>query len=200
MLTPALQIKPNRAIETLLYWETSPCALAPYRATPESAGVDLHAREEIRLEPRGISVIDTGIGVQIPSAHMGLIALRSGLALKGIQVLGGIVNADYQGVIKVILINSGENMLPIFKGDQVAQLILIPVIISRVQKGEPPMLLTVRGDKGFGSSGAKVWVEKPTGPPVLADGVAAEEDQLFLVVEPGKKKWTHIPADKCLRE
>ncbi|XP_069478207.1 uncharacterized protein [Ambystoma mexicanum] len=193
-------------METLLYCEVSPGELAPYRATPESAGVDLHAREAIRLEPRGIAVIDTGIGVQIPPAHMGLIALRPGLAHKGIHMLGGIVDVDYQCVIKVILINSGEILLPIHKGDRVAQLILVPVKLSMVKKGEPPTVLTVCGDKGFGSSdimvpGAKVWVEKPTGPPVPADVIAAGEDQLILVMEPGKRKWTHIPADKCyLRE
>ncbi|XP_069492273.1 deoxyuridine 5'-triphosphate nucleotidohydrolase-like [Ambystoma mexicanum] len=193
-------------METLLYWKTPPGALAPYRATPETAGVDLHGWEEIRLEPRGITVIDKGIRVQIPSEHMGLIAPRSGLAIKGIQVLGGNVDAGYQGVIKVILINSGENMMPIHKGDRVAQLILVPVKISRVQKGEPHMVLTVRGAKGFGSSDAmvpddNVWVKKPTGPPVPEDVIAAGEDQLFLVMEPGKRKWSHIPADKCyLRE
>ncbi|XP_069506270.1 deoxyuridine 5'-triphosphate nucleotidohydrolase-like [Ambystoma mexicanum] len=105
------------AFKTLMYWEILPGALAPYRVTPESAVVALHAMEEIRLEPRGIIVVDTGIGVQIPSEHMGLMAPRSGLALSGIQVLGGIVDADNQGEIKVILINSVEKMLPIHKGD-----------------------------------------------------------------------------------
>ncbi|XP_069482588.1 deoxyuridine 5'-triphosphate nucleotidohydrolase-like [Ambystoma mexicanum] len=199
-------MSPNRAHETLLYWETSPGALSPYRATPEYAVVDLHAREEIRLQPKGIAVIDTGIGVRIPSAHMGLIAPRSGLARKGIQVLGGIIDRDYQGVIKVILLNSGENMLPIHNGDRIAQLIVVPVKISMITKGKPPTTLTIHGNKGFGSSdtmvpGAKVWVEKPTGPPVPAVLIASGNDQLVLVMEPGKKKWMHIPADKCyLRE
>ncbi|XP_069468409.1 uncharacterized protein [Ambystoma mexicanum] len=100
--------------------------------------MDLHAMEEIRPKPRGISVIDTGIGVQIPSEHMGLIAPRFGLALKGIQVLGGIVDADYQVEIEVILINGGEKMLPIHKGDRVALLIIVHVKLSMIKKEEPP--------------------------------------------------------------
>uniref|UniRef100_A0A672TKC3 Deoxyuridine 5'-triphosphate nucleotidohydrolase n=1 Tax=Strigops habroptila TaxID=2489341 RepID=A0A672TKC3_STRHB len=100
MTTPNLQIKP-----------LTEGALAPYRATPDAAGLDLYALQMHRLNTRGTCVIDTDIGAYIPSGYFGLIAPRSSLAIKGIQILGCIIDSDYQGEIKVILLNSGVVIL-----------------------------------------------------------------------------------------
>uniref|UniRef100_A0A672UBS6 Deoxyuridine 5'-triphosphate nucleotidohydrolase n=1 Tax=Strigops habroptila TaxID=2489341 RepID=A0A672UBS6_STRHB len=89
MTTPNLQIKPLTG------------ALALYRATPDAAGLDLYSLQMHRLNTRGICVIDTGTGLYIPSGYFGLIAPRSALAIKGIQILAGIIDSDYDGEIKV---------------------------------------------------------------------------------------------------
>ncbi|XP_069063725.1 deoxyuridine 5'-triphosphate nucleotidohydrolase-like [Pleurodeles waltl] len=110
-----------------MYWEIKPGALAPYRATPESAGLDLHALNMYRLKTRYMALFETGVGIQIPLEQFELIAPRSGLALKGIQVLGTVIDADYQGELKVILLNSGDTDLIIQPGDKIAQIVIIPV-------------------------------------------------------------------------
>uniref|UniRef100_A0A8C0F1C0 Deoxyuridine 5'-triphosphate nucleotidohydrolase n=1 Tax=Bubo bubo TaxID=30461 RepID=A0A8C0F1C0_BUBBB len=102
MTTPNLQIKPLTVNETLTYWEIAPGALAPYRATPEAAGIDLYALKLTKVTPKQIRVIDT--------------------ALKGVQVMGGVIDADYQGEIKVILLNHSDQDLTIQPHDRVAQL------------------------------------------------------------------------------
>ncbi|KAM9510307.1 uncharacterized protein ACIB01_019791 isoform 1-T2 [Guaruba guarouba] len=98
MTTPNLQIKPLTVAETLTYWEIMEGALAPYGATLNAAG--LYSLQMHRLNIRGICVIDTGIGVYIPSGYFGLIAPRPALAIKGIQILGGIIDSVYQGEIQ----------------------------------------------------------------------------------------------------
>uniref|UniRef100_A0A8V5GZG0 Deoxyuridine 5'-triphosphate nucleotidohydrolase n=1 Tax=Melopsittacus undulatus TaxID=13146 RepID=A0A8V5GZG0_MELUD len=108
MTTPNLQIKTLTVAETLTYWEIKEGALALYRVSPDAAGLDLYTLQMHRLNTRGICVIDTGIGVYIPSCYFGLIAPRSTLAIKGIQILGGIIDSSYQGEIKVILLNSRD--------------------------------------------------------------------------------------------
>lgn len=205
MLTPALQIKPNVSTNTIMYWEIAPGALAPYRATPEAAGLDLHALKLYRLQPRDITLIETGVGIQIPPKHFGLIAPWSGLALKGIQVLGGVIDADYQGEIKVILLNSGDNDLVVQPGDRVAQMVIMPVYGGTVTKGTAPALLAVRGQGGFRSTdknpGAKVWVESPNKPPEPAELIAKGKDNILVIMKPGQERWENVPAEKCyLRE
>uniref|UniRef100_A0A8C5PWX5 Deoxyuridine 5'-triphosphate nucleotidohydrolase n=1 Tax=Leptobrachium leishanense TaxID=445787 RepID=A0A8C5PWX5_9ANUR len=125
-------IKPYVATNTIVYWEIKQGALAPYRATPESAGLDLHALQDCRVNVHDVQFIETGIGVQIPPEHFGLIAPHSGLALKGIQVLGGVIDAYYQGEIKVILKNNGSSDLIVHAGDRIAQLLIISIYGGKV--------------------------------------------------------------------
>ena len=94
----------------------------------------------------------------------------------------------------MILQNEGNNDLLINKHDQIAQPLILPCVIGKVQKGEPPTLLIVRGDGGFRSTneahsiGAKVWVKQPNGPPISADVIAQGKDNTVLEMFPRKEK------------
>lgn len=100
-------------------------------------------------------MIPTGIAVAIPEGHAGLVAPRSGLAARhGISVVNGpgVIDAGYRGEINVILINHGTVPLELSRGDRIAQLVVVPVVLPElVEVDELPE--STRGAGGFGSSG-----------------------------------------------
>src|SRR5688572_28901953 len=102
-----------------------PDLLLSQRATPHSAGFDLHAAidEPVVLAPGARELVPTGIQIEIPPGYEGQVRPRSGLAVKyGIALLNapGTVDADYRGEIKVIMINLGDQPFTIRRGDRIA--------------------------------------------------------------------------------
>ncbi|CAH2276780.1 deoxyuridine 5 -triphosphate nucleotidohydrolase-like [Pelobates cultripes] len=180
MIAPNIQAKPYVTSNIITYWEIEEGALAPYRATPEAAGIDLRARKEERLQIGQVQMFPTGIGTQIPPGHFGLIAPRSSLAIKGIH---------------------GPQDLLVQEGDRIAQLVIIPIYQGQVHKGTAPTLQTVRGDEGFGSTnlnpGAKVWVRTEKGPPEPADIIATGNDNTVILSKSRQDKWEYVPSGKC---
>lgn len=128
---------------------------APQRAHHTDAGIDLRSRTDTVLAPGEWAMIPTGIAVAIPEGHAGLVAPRSGLAVRhGVSVVNGpgVIDAGYRGEIKVILINHSSDPLLLARGDRVAQLVVVPVALPElVEVDELPD--SVRGTGGFGSSG-----------------------------------------------
>ena len=76
-----------------------------------------------RVKTDGQKIVPTGIAIDPPPGTYVRIAPRSGLALKGITVEGGVIDPDYRGEVNVLLINSSQRKFQIHKGDRIAQLI-----------------------------------------------------------------------------
>jgi dUTP pyrophosphatase len=130
----------------------------PKYATPGSAGIDLKAASIIRaieIYPGDQELIRTGIAIHIKDpGYAGMIIPRSGLGKRGV-VLGnlvGLIDSDYQGEIKVLLWNRGNDIVQIDHMDRIAQLVIVPVVQAQfeiVQEFEQSQ----RGTGGFGSTG-----------------------------------------------
>lgn len=125
----------------------------PEYATAGAAGADLRAAEAVTLAPGARAAVATGIRLALPAGHVGLIWPRSGLAVRhGVDTLAGVVDADYRGEVKVVLVNHGAEPVRLQAGDRIAQLLVQRV--ERVQFGRARSLdETARGEGGFGSSG-----------------------------------------------
>jgi len=129
----------------------------PKYETLFSAGMDLRANleESILLKPFQRLVVKTGLFISLQQGYEAQIRPRSGLALKkGITVLNspGTIDADYRGEIGVILINLSDSDFEINTGDRIAQMIIAKhetIEWEAVDKLDD----SVRGDKGFGSTG-----------------------------------------------
>ena len=100
-------------------------------------------------------MIPTGIAVAIPDGYTGLVAARSGLAIRnGISVVNGpgVVDAGYRGEINAVLINHGAESVTFNRGDRVAQLLVVPVILPELDEVDD-LPGSQRGEGGFGSTG-----------------------------------------------
>ncbi len=132
-------------------------ATLPTRAYPDDAGLDLYALEQAVLEPGERASIRTGIALEIPPGHAGLVLPRSGLAKRhGISVVNapGLIDAGYRGEVQVLLLNTDRRTaFRLAAGERIAQLVLVRVETPAVQEvGE--LAVSERGVGGFGSSGA----------------------------------------------
>ena len=129
-----------------------PGALPEY-ATEGAAGADLRAAEAVTLPAGGRAAVATGLFVEIPDGYVGLVWPRSGLAVRhGIDTLAGVIDSDYRGEVKVVLVNHGPEPLAIAPGDRIAQLLVQPV--ARVRFTRAALAPSGRGAAGFGSTGA----------------------------------------------
>ncbi|MGL5878192.1 MAG: dUTP diphosphatase [Xenococcaceae cyanobacterium] len=131
-------------------------ALLPKVATANSAGADLFSAVDCLIQANEIKLIPTGICLKLPDNSVGFICPRSGLALKHrVTVLNspGVVDSDYTGEIKVLLINHSVFTYPIIKGDRIAQLVILPIIQFEAQLVDD-LIATERGQNGFGSTGS----------------------------------------------
>lgn len=91
-----------------------------------------------------------------PADYGALVEDRSGLAVRGITTLAGVIDPGYRGELKIVLMNVTDAPITLAAGDRVAQLRLVRRIEAEFVEVEPmsaPHLTTVRGAGGFGSTG-----------------------------------------------
>jgi len=125
----------------------------PEYASSGAAGADLRASAALEIPPGGRAAVPTDLRLQIPPGHVGLVWPRSGLAVRhGIDTLAGVIDSDYRGEVRVVLVNHGEEAFRITPGERVAQL-----LVQRVEQATfvaaPRLAATDRGEGGFGSTG-----------------------------------------------
>lgn len=143
--------------ETLEVRLLHPAAHPPERTRPGDAGYDLRCVVPFSLAPGERAVVPTGVAIAIPPGLAGLVVPRSGLAARhGISVVNGpgLVDPNYRGELRVILVNLGDELFHADTGDRIAQLLIVPYVTPELQVvSELSPAPDDRGENGFGSSG-----------------------------------------------
>ncbi|MBS3819710.1 dUTP diphosphatase [bacterium] len=116
------------------------------------AGLDLFCTEDCMLKKGEVRALPTGIKVAIPQGHVGLVWDKSGISLKGVHRLAGVIDSGYRGEVKVVMINLGETSYEVKKGMKIAQLIIQPLTLVEVVEKDK-LEESLRGQGGFGSTG-----------------------------------------------
>lgn len=113
---------------------------------------DLYAVAAWTLEPGETVAIPTGLALGFPADFGGLVEDRSGMALRGLTTLAGVIDPGYRGEVKVVLTNLASSAQTVSAGDRIAQLRLVRRIEGMFEE-VGSLEETVRGGGGFGSTG-----------------------------------------------
>jgi dUTP pyrophosphatase len=129
-----------------------PAAKLPVYGHAGDAGFDLFACVDLDLGPGEVKAVPTGIKMAIPRGFVGLIWDKSGISLKGVHKLAGVVDAGYRGEVQVVMINLGREAYAIKAGMKIAQMLVQPVHEIAIREADD-LDDTSRGEGGFGSTG-----------------------------------------------
>ena len=137
--------------------KVSPNAVIPTYGSAEAAGADLYAclEEAVTIGPGQSVFIPTGIALEVPKGHAGLVFARSSMGAKRDLAPAnkvGVIASDYRGEIKVVLHNHGNQIRQVEPGERIAQFVIVPVLAPAFEEVEE-LTDTDRGAGGFGSTG-----------------------------------------------
>ena len=143
-------------------------AIIPKKGSPGAAAYDLYSIEDYTLKQFERKWIKTGIAISIPKGWYGRVASRSGLSSKGIDIGAGVLDSDYTGEVKVLILYIGETieitkhhstivqryhrLFKITKGMKIAQVIFTKCTDVEIEVVDK-LPNTKRGSDGFGSTG-----------------------------------------------
>ena len=128
-------------------------AILPKKGRLGDAGWDISSNEDITIPPNSWKLVSSGVGIAVPLGTYGRIAPRSGLSMKGIIVNAGVIDMNFRGEVKVLLVNVSPFPYNVSKNDRIAQLILEKIVDDCELEEVEDLDDTCRGDQGFGSSG-----------------------------------------------
>ena len=119
------------------------------------SGMDICSNQNVEVLAFNWKLISTGIYLEIPEEYEVQVRSRSGLVVKyGLMVLNspGTIDSGYRGEIGVILMNHNHFSYKVKKGDRIAQLVMVPIIIAEIEE-VIELSETERNEGGFGSTG-----------------------------------------------
>lgn len=144
-------------METIKVKKLDPKAILPTYGSVEAAGADLYACLDapVTIAPGESAWISTGIALEVPKGCAGLVYARSSMGVKrGLAPANkvGVIDSDYRGEIRVVLLNHSKQPQTVEPGERVAQFIITPILTPVYQEAEE-LTNTDRGTGGFGSTG-----------------------------------------------
>ena len=127
-------------------------AFMPARAHATDAGADLRSPVDAYIPAKGSRIIDTGVHIQLPHGHVGMLKSKSGLNVRYGITSEGVIDEGYTGSIRVRLQNDCCLPYNVRRGDKITQLVVLPCeyvdfdLVDDLEDSE-------RGGDGFGSTG-----------------------------------------------
>ena len=123
----------------------------PQAKTDGAAGLDLVLANDVVLREGEVQKVGTGVHVEIPVGHVGLVFLRSSISDVTMTNGVGVIDSDYRGEI-ILKLRGVSRYSRYTAGDRVAQLVVMKYLPVNVIVSDQ-LSSTERGEGGFGSTG-----------------------------------------------
>ena len=126
----------------------------PSQKHASDIGYDISSSTDVTLKSNEVTLVNTGIAINLPQQCAGFVLPRSGLSTKHKITLinsPGLIDPGYTGELLVPLMNHGNKDYEIKAGDRIAQLVLVNThdVDFKVVDSLPE---TDRSSGGFGST------------------------------------------------
>src|ERR1700694_1281000 len=157
-LTNVIHMAETFSIETptIKVMKTDSRATIPRKGSAGSAAYDLFPLKPITLYPNQRVAVVTGLAPEMPDRFYGQIMPRSGLSMDRINMVPGVIDSDYRGIISVIVSNDSINTYTLMPDKAMAQIIFEPVVNATLKETHT-LKETQRGARGFGSTDAHTF-------------------------------------------
>lgn len=130
-------------------------AKLPTHGHPGDAAMDFYCLEDVVFPVGKQERVRTGVAVEIPEGHVGLIWDKSSISFNlGLKIMGGVIDAGYRGEIVMNLLNVSPKDVLLTKGHKVAQMIIQKFEHCEIVEVEE-ISDTVRGEGREGSTGLR---------------------------------------------
>lgn len=147
-----MEDRPVQDRPVVLFKKLYPDAKIPSYSKAGDAGMDVYSLIDVDVLPGETVSVATGISMAIPEGYFGSARERSGLALKGIRLGGGVIDSGYRGEIRGIITNLGPEPIKLLRHDRIFQIIIQPCA-SALAREVDELPSSERGADGFGSTG-----------------------------------------------
>ena len=123
----------------------------PKQGREGDAGYDFFLREDVILKAHQVTVIDTGVCVELPKGYAGLLAMRSSICKKNLIIQQPLIDENYRGQIHAMIYSDNDEDLTFLAGERLYSLYVFPVYQEPLQVVDE-LSETNRGTAWAGSS------------------------------------------------
>ena len=123
----------------------------PRQGREGDAGYDFFLREDVTLKAHQVTVIDTGVCVELPKGYAGLLAMRSSICKKNLIIQQPLIDENYRGQIHAMIYSDSDEDITFLAGERLYSLYVFPVYQEPLQVVDE-LSETNRGTAWAGSS------------------------------------------------
>lgn len=127
-------------------------AQMPKQGRVGDAGYDLFLKEDVVIKAHEVTIIDTGVCVELPEGHAGLLAMRSSICKKNLIMQQPLIDENYRGEIHGMIYSDNDEDLEFKAGERLYSLYVFPVYHGELEVVDE-LSESNRGTSWAGSSG-----------------------------------------------